>query len=95
MTQGVTYLVLDEADRMLDMGFEKDVRAIIEKTSSTRRTVMFTATWPESVRVLASEFLVSPVRVNVGSQELAANTRVSQTVEVCVVTHCSPPLSRP
>ena len=43
---------------------------------------MFTATWPESVRALASEFLARPVRVNVGSQELAANHRISQTVEV-------------
>ena len=49
---------------------------------SCRRTVMFTATWPESVRALASEFLARPVRVNVGSQELAANHRISQTVEV-------------
>ena len=81
---GVSYLVLDEADRMLDMGFEKDVRAIIELTrpGAERRTAMFTATWPETVRELASEFLSRPVRVNVGSQELAANTRVAQTVEV-------------
>ena len=68
---------------MLDMGFEKDVRTIISLTQPTgRRTVMFTATWPDSVRTLASEFLDRPVRVNVGSQELAANVRVSQTVEV-------------
>lgn len=58
------------------------MRSIIEFTDPARRTVMFTATWPDSVRTLAAEFLASPVRVNVGSQELAANVRVSQTVEV-------------
>lgn len=67
---------------MLDMGFEKDVRAIIGLTNPVRHTLMFTATWPDSVRTLAAEFLRQPVRINVGSQELAANTRVTQTVEV-------------
>ena len=63
---------------MLDMGFEKDVRTIIGFTPSTRRTVMFTATWPQSIRALAEEFLSDPVRVTVGSQELTANHRVTQ-----------------
>ena len=40
---------------MLDMGFEKDVRAIIGMTSPTRRTMMFTATWPDSVGALVNE----------------------------------------
>ena len=74
----VEHMVLDEADRMLDMGFEKDVRTIIAQTPATRRTVMFTATWPESIRALAEEFLQDPVRVSIGSQELTANHRVTQ-----------------
>ncbi|QRV76804.1 DEAD/DEAH box helicase [Ceratobasidium sp. AG-Ba] len=80
----VTYLVLDEADRMLDKGFENDIRAIIEKTApmEQRQTLMFSATWPESVRRLASTFQRDPVRVTVGKDELQANSRVEQVVEV-------------
>ncbi|KAJ1310835.1 hypothetical protein OPQ81_009354 [Rhizoctonia solani] len=80
----VTYLVLDEADRMLDKGFENDIRSIIEKTApmERRQTLMFSATWPESVRRLASTFQRDPVRVTVGKDELQANSRVEQVVEV-------------
>jgi ATP-dependent RNA helicase DBP3 len=81
-----TYLVLDEADRMLDKGFEDDVRKIISRTSPTgRQTLMFTATWPPSVRDLASTFMETPVRVTIGDNpggELRANARISQEVEV-------------
>ena len=46
----VTYLVLDEADRMLDMGFEKDIQKIVSKISHPdRQTLMFSATWPKEV----------------------------------------------
>jgi len=81
---GVSYLVLDEADRMLDKGFENDIRLIIEQTAEMRlrQTLMFSATWPESVRRLAATFLKNPVRITVGNDELTANSRVSQTVEV-------------
>jgi ATP-dependent RNA helicase DBP3 len=80
----VSYLVLDEADRMLDLGFEPAIRAIISKTSKIRQTVMFSATWPLAVDQLAREFMndPSPVKVMVGSQDLAANHDVTQIVEV-------------
>lgn len=50
------YVVLDEADRLLDLGFEPHVRAILNACASPRQTLMFSATWPESVRTLAAEF---------------------------------------
>ncbi|KAK4490829.1 hypothetical protein RD792_001544, partial [Penstemon davidsonii] len=79
----VSYVVLDEADRMLDMGFEPEVRSILSQTSSVRQMVMFSATWPFAVHQLAQEFMDPfPVKVVVGSEDLAANHDVMQIVEV-------------
>ena len=80
-------LVLDEADRMLDDGFEPAIRRIVGRCPEPagsggvgkrgRQTVMFSATWPEEIRKLAGTFLRSEdlVRVTVGSEDLSANTR--------------------
>jgi ATP-dependent RNA helicase DBP3 len=79
------YVVLDEADRMLDKGFEEEIRKIINTTSTQRQTLMFTATWPESVRELASTFMVTPLKIAIGDNptgDLRANTRIEQRVEV-------------
>ncbi|KAI4131866.1 MAG: hypothetical protein LQ341_006332 [Variospora aurantia] len=85
----VQYLVLDEADRMLEKGFDDAIRKIVSTAPPTahgRQTLMFTATWPESVRELAATFMAQPVRITIGEDnadgELRANTRIEQRVEV-------------
>ncbi|KAH7511412.1 hypothetical protein JRO89_XSUnG0205500 [Xanthoceras sorbifolium] len=79
----VSYVVLDEADRMLDLGFEEPVRRILSNISSARQMVMFSATWPVEVHKLAQEYMdPNPVKVVVGSEDLAANHDVMQIVEV-------------
>ena len=78
----VSYLVLDEADRMLDQGFERDIRAIVGQTHESRQTALFSATWPDNVRELAHTFLNKPIKVTIGSDDLAAGTRITQIVEV-------------
>ncbi|XP_073817416.1 probable ATP-dependent RNA helicase DDX43 [Musca autumnalis] len=78
----ITYLVLDEADRMLDMGFEPQIRKILLDIRPDRQTVMTSATWPAGVRRLAESYMNNPIQVCVGSLDLAATHTVTQLIEI-------------
>uniref|UniRef100_A0A2P2IST1 RNA helicase n=1 Tax=Rhizophora mucronata TaxID=61149 RepID=A0A2P2IST1_RHIMU len=76
-----TYLVLDEADRMFDLGFEPQIRSIVGQIRPDRQTLLFSATMPRKVEKLAREILTDPVRVTVGEVGMA-NEDITQVVQV-------------
>ncbi|XP_075779886.1 putative ATP-dependent RNA helicase DDX43 isoform X2 [Pelodiscus sinensis] len=80
--KSITYLVLDEADRMLDMGFEPQIMKILLDVRPDRQTVMTSATWPDGVRRLAKSYLKDPMIVYVGTLDLAAVNTVEQKVVI-------------
>jgi ATP-dependent RNA helicase RhlE len=71
--------VLDEADRMLDMGFIHDVRKITDRVSKDRQTLLFSATMPSAVAKLANGLLTDPIRVEIAAQSTTAE-RIDQRV---------------
>lgn len=77
----VTYVVLDEADRMFDMGFEPQVMKILGNIRPDRQTVLFSATFPRQMEALARKTLSKPVEIVVGGRSVVA-PEITQIVEV-------------
>lgn len=77
----ITYVVMDEADRMFDMGFEPQIMKIIDNIRPDRQTVLFSATFPKSVENLAKKALASPVEIIIGGRSVASSN-VTQIVEI-------------
>ena len=77
--EAVRIVVLDEADRMLDMGFQPAVEAILRKTAPERQTLFFSATFESSAERLISKYMKNPVRITVG-----ATTRPADRIEMHV-----------
>jgi len=78
-TKDIKTLIIDEADRMMDMGFMPQLRNILEKIPSKRQNLLFSATFSESIEALAAEFLEFPEKVEVSEQATVATT-IEQTI---------------
>ena len=79
--RNVTYLVMDEADRMFDMGFEPQIMRIVNNIRPDRQTVLFSATFPKAVEALARKVLNQPIEIQLGGRSVV-NSDITQIVEI-------------
>jgi ATP-dependent RNA helicase DeaD len=82
MLHSTRFVVLDEADEMLDLGFLEDVEKILSLTPGSRQTALFSATMPAEIRRLAEKYLLDPVTVKVKAQHLTVDTVEQFALEV-------------
>lgn len=79
---GIDFLILDETDRMLDMGFEIQIKQILSSIKKTRQTLMFSATLPDEILKLSKKYLNNPVRVAMASMHLPDGQIKQETISV-------------
>ena len=80
-TRKISFFVLDEADRMLDMGFSEDIMTIAKKLPTNRQTIMFSATMPQKIEELAKTLLHNPVEVKIAVSKPAE--KIQQSAYIC------------